>query len=137
MNRILQAANTRYLAFLSSLDDISDGTRALAKLTTQQTVEGRSYKGINFFSEADLNLCRAIADGASTISGLRNKDIRRLADITSPAAVSRQLKRFRQLGVLRRIPHAFKYYLTDFGRRSVLAALKIRELILIPALRPA
>jgi hypothetical protein len=37
-------------------------------------------------------------------------------------------------GIVKKIGKTYKYYLTDFGRRVSLAGLKLKELVLIPAL---
>ena len=50
------------------------------------------------------------------------------------AEVSGLLGRMRLLGLIRRLPNSFKYYLTGFGRRVILSGVKLRELVVIPSL---
>jgi len=57
-------ANRRYLDFLSALDDRSVGVRQLHKVCAPKKVEGRTYPGFNFFSEADLRRIDALARGS-------------------------------------------------------------------------
>ena len=48
--------------------------------------------------------------------------------------ISRLVKRLRVHGLLKKVGHHDKYYLTDLGRRVATMALKLRELHVIPAL---
>jgi len=54
LRELLRAANTRYLDFLAALDDPSDGQRLLPTLGTARKHDGRSFRGFNLFTEADL-----------------------------------------------------------------------------------
>ena len=97
-------------------------------------VNGRSYKGFNFFDAADLSIFESILRGENTISGMRNKDLRRHLPDMSPGLVSRHLKRLRTHGLIKRIGHTYKYYITKLGRRVVSSGLKIQQLVLLPQL---
>jgi hypothetical protein len=44
------------------------------------------------------------------------------------------LKRLRLHGLLKKIGRRYKYYLTTLGRTVATAALKLRELVIIPML---
>jgi DNA-binding HxlR family transcriptional regulator len=48
--------------------------------------------------------------------------------------LSRALKRLRTHGLIKKIGHRYKYYLTVLGRTVATAALKLRELVIIPTL---
>jgi len=48
--------------------------------------------------------------------------------------LSRMLKRLRTHGLIKEIGRRYKYYLTTIGRTVATAALKFRELVIIPAL---
>ena len=95
---------------------------------------GRCYKGFNFFAELDQRLFEVILRGEHTISGMRNRDIRRSIPDLSAAQVSRHLKRLRTHGLIKRVGRTYKYYLTKAGRTVALAGLKLRSLVLIPEL---
>ena len=49
--------------------------------------------------------------------------------------LSRALKRLRVHGLIKKIGHRYKYYLTTAGRTVLATALKLRELVVIPALK--
>ncbi|MCF2941934.1 hypothetical protein L1N85_26815 [Paenibacillus alkaliterrae] len=89
LSQILKASNRRYLAFVSSLDDPSDGAKKLDELSKSKKVDDRSYKGFNFFSREDHQLFQVLTHGEFNISGLQNKSIRKLLPDRSPASVSR------------------------------------------------
>ena len=56
-----------------------------------------------------------------------------LPELTGPQ-LSRSLKRLRVHGLIKKIGHRYKYYLTTAGRTVLATALKLRELVVIPAL---
>jgi hypothetical protein len=73
LRELLEAANRRYLEFLSTLTDPRAGRDKLDKLSRSMQQEDRSYAGFNLFDPGDDTLLRAIARGEFNISGLQNK----------------------------------------------------------------
>jgi hypothetical protein len=134
---LLLAANRRYLEFVSQLEDPASGTRILEKVTETIVKNGRTYKGFNFFSDIDSRLFEAILRGEHAITGLRNKDLQRHLPEQPSGAISRALKRLRVHGLIKRIGHTYKYYVTSLGRRVLITGLKLKELFVIPALSRA
>ena len=134
LRELLEAANRRYLAFLSDLLDPSAGIDKLDKLTQPVIKNERTYKGFNLFDKDDLKLFVALARGEWNISGFQNSSLRRiLSDKTGPQ-LSRLLKRLHLHGLIRKVGKTYKYYLTQFGQHVLLTALKVRELVVIPQL---
>lgn len=131
---LMADANRRYLDFISTLEDPSAGTKALQKIAEPADDNGRNYRGFNFFLPEDDSILSAIARGQFTISGLRNKNLQQLIPDRKPAWISRCLKRLRVHGLIKRVGRTYKYYLTELGRRTVLTGLKLREMVIIPAL---
>jgi hypothetical protein len=134
LRQLLQAANRRYLEFLSTIEDPRNGRDKLDKLSQPVRHEDRSYPGFNFFDSDDDELFRAIARGEFNISGLRNKNLRRYLARKSSAQVSRLLKRMRLHGLIKKIGRTYKYYLTAFGKHVIATGIKLRELVVIPQL---
>lgn len=137
LREIFVAANRRYLEFLSGLDDPSSGIRALEKTTLPVLQNGRTYRGLNFFSPTDQQLFEVLGRGEVAVAGVRNRDLRHHIDGLSTWSASTSLKRLRSHGLIKKVARSYKYYLTDLGRRVVLAGLKLKELFLIPALAEA
>jgi hypothetical protein len=131
---LLSAANRRYLNFLSDLTDPSAGIDSLDKLSMPVQKDGRTYRGFNIFDKKDLNLFVALSRGEWAISGFQNRTLRKnMPDITS-GRLSRLLRSLRLHGLIKKVGKTYKYYLTQFGQQVLLAALKVRELVVIPAL---
>ena len=131
---LLLAANMRYLNFLSDLVDPSAGIDKLDKLTEPTRKNNKTFRGFNLFQRKDLDLFIALAKGQWHISGFTNRVLRRhLAGVTGPQ-LSRILKRLHLHGFIRKVGKTYKYYLTKFGQQVLLAALKVRDLVVIPTL---
>jgi hypothetical protein len=131
------AANRRYLEFISTFEDPSAGIRHLQKISKTVIEAERSYRGFNFFDDGDQALFEILIRGEFNISGMRNRDIRRLAPGKTCTQISRTLKRLRVHGLLKRAGSTYKYYLTQLGRLVLLAGLKLKEFLIIPQLVPA
>jgi hypothetical protein len=134
LRELLLAANRRYLAFLSDLSDPSAGVQQIEQVAAPIRQDERSYRGFNLFSAEDLALFTALARGEWQISGFRNRSLRRVLPHYSGPQLSRVLKRLHVHGLIKKVGHTYKYYLTRSGQQLVLTALKLRELVVIPAL---
>jgi hypothetical protein len=134
LREILLGCNRRYLAHLSALDDFSAGVRALDRLTRPREVDGKTVKGINFFAPEDKALLRALQDPRLNIAGIRRADLLPELDKVSSSRLSRQLRRLRQLGVIKRVAGTYRYYLTKAGRAATAAAGWLIETMIVPAM---
>ena len=134
---LLHAATQRYLAFLGDLEDRSGGIRHLDKITTP-VLDGnnRRWRGFNLFSRPDYEALLAVLRGEHCIRGMSNRLLRKLLPHYSGGQMSRLLKRLRLHGLIKKIGHTYKYYITEPGRRLLLALLKLREYTIIPTLCP-
>jgi hypothetical protein len=134
LREILFGCNRRYLEHLSALDDFSAGVRALDRLTKPRKVEDKIVKGINFFDPVDNALLHALQDPRVNIAGIRRADLLALIEQLSPARLSRQLRRLRDIGVIKRVTGTYRYYLTRIGRSATAALCHVTHSVLIPAL---
>jgi hypothetical protein len=134
LRRLLLASNRRYLEFISAIDDPTNGTKILDKISQPERDAHRTYKGFNFFCEEDRSVLLAIVRGENVITGFRHADLSQQLPGASTNQVSRYIKRLRVHGIIKRIGRRYKYYITDLGRRAVLTGLKLRELFVIPQL---
>jgi len=132
--QLLKESNRRYLEFISTFDDPSDGIKKLAKISDPIKKDDRSYKGFNFFSHADQKLFEVLARGEFNIRGFQNKMIRKFIPDLSPASVSRILKRLLLHGLIKKVARTHKYYLTKLGKAVITTGLKARALFIIPSL---
>ena len=137
LREILLGCNQRYLEFLSSLDDHSAGQRALERVTQSKPDGDRSFKGLNFFDRGDQALLRAVQRPAFNIHGLARRDLLRLLPEFSPAKLSRQLRRLRVLGLIKRAANTYRYYLTRSGRLAIAALERLTTFVIVPAMARA
>jgi hypothetical protein len=132
LRTLMLAANRRYLDWLGAIEDPAPRLERLDRITRPEREHDRSYRGFNLFHGDDLDVFRALADGAYTISGFRVAHLRQhIAGLTAGAA-SRLAKRMRLHGLIKKIGRTYKYHLTELGRSVVASALKLRELVVIP-----
>jgi len=137
LRQLLGAANQRYLAFISELDDPTAGIKSLNKIVEPIEENGRTYRGFNLFDAEDLRLLETIIRGEFNIGGLRNKDLRKHLPRITTAQISTTLRRLRTHGFIKQVARSYKYYVTEFGRRVTILGLKLKELLLIPELARA
>ena len=127
LREILLGCNNRYLEFLSSLNDYSNGRRALQQLTETKTDHGTQVRDFNFFDATEQDLLRAIQRPEFNIHGLRRSDLKRHLPLVSKGKLSRYLKRLRILGLIKRVAKTYRYYLTRIGRLAVATCEKLTE----------
>ena len=131
---ILRGCNRRYLEFLSALDDLAAGIRALDRLTKPRRLGGKTIKGINFFSSLEQTILRTLQGPQFNIAGIRRADLSAGLAELSPPSLSRQIKRLRNLGLLKRVHGTYRYYLTRIGRSAIAACCQLTENVILPAL---
>jgi len=131
---ILFACNRRYLAHLSALDDFSAGVKLLERVTRPRMIDGKTVKGVDFFNPTERTLLGALQNPKFNIAGVRRADLAPLLDKLSPSGLSRQIRRLRYLGLIKRVAKTYRYYLTCAGRAVIAAASHITEYGIVPAL---
>ena len=134
LQELLKAANRRYLEFISELDDPTPGIRKVEKISEPAKHNDRTFRGFNLFSGGDLDLFRALVRGEFAISGMRNSWLRKALPGYTPAQISRLIKRLHLHGLIKKVGKTYKYHLTTLGKQVCAAALKLRELVVIPSM---
>lgn len=137
LREILLGCNQRYLEFLSSLDDHSSGARLLDRMTQPKPDGDRRFKGLNFFDRNDHALLRAVQRPEFNIHGLARHDLMQLLPALSPSQLSRQLRRLRALGVIKRAANTYRYYLTRAGRLVIATCEHLAAFVVTPAMARA
>jgi hypothetical protein len=131
---LLKAANRRYLEFISTFDDPSQGLKNLHKVSRTVNLDDRSYKGFNFFSEDDQKLFIVLSRGEFNIYGFQNKSLAQFFQDKSSSAITRILKRLMTHGLIKRVKGTYKYYLTKLGKSVITAGLVVKNMVVVPAL---
>jgi len=96
----------------------------------------RRVKGLNFFDGCEQALLRALQRGEFNVHGLRRADLARHVDM-SASVLSRQLSRLRTLGLIKKVAHTYRYYLTRLGRAAIAAACSLTRFNIVPVLAAA
>ena len=134
---VSQAANNRYLDALASVEDTTSLGELTARFCRPARHKGRRVRPLNPHAPADAVLLEAISDGAFTLNGFRNRDLRarlfhkaarsNAEQKRQAAAVSRKLLLLRAHGLARKVPHTHRYHLTQAGRIAVTALITARN----------
>jgi len=134
LQETLRAVNQRYLKFISEIDTPHLGVQKLDQLTHTHVDHNHRYKGFQLLSEEDSSLFRLLLSGDLVINGISNRRLRAGLTGKSIAQISHLLKRLRVHGLLTKVNHAYRYYLSDLGRQVAALVLTLRSLVIIPAL---
>ena len=110
--------------------------RDLQRLSQARVGTDPSVKGLNFFNPTEQALLRTLQRGEFNIHGWRRADLLARLNLT-PSAMSRQLKRLHLLGLIKKVSHTYRYYLTRIGRAAIAAACSLTRFNIVPALASA
>ena len=118
------------------MEDRTEEKHRLSQVVeSKKDSKGRSCRGVNFFKEEDLLFLNAILQGQHHIMGMRNRSLQRFLPGWATQKIGRTLRRFRELGLLKKVARTTKYYTTKLGKDVLAAALQLRERIVMPALK--
>ena len=79
----------------------------------------------------------AILRGEHLIAGFSNRTLQAFLPHWSARKIGRTLKRFRVLRLIKRVGHTYKYYLANLGKKILIAALQLKERVVLPAMATA
>jgi len=136
--QVAQAANERYLAALTSVDDGATLEERLRSVTAPATWHGQRVRALQPFAVADMALLEAVSRGEFAINGMRNRDLRALLygdegavppeEVRRRAGrITRQLRLLRAHGLLQKVPQTHRYQVTAQGREIITALLTARH----------
>ncbi len=131
LRELLAAANRRYLEFLSTLEN---PRKRQARQAFADYHSGRPLLLRLQFVRCRRRSLVPIDHPRRVLSGLQNKSLRRFLPDKSSGQISRLLKRLRVHGLIKKVGHTYKYYVTSFGKDVIATGLKLRELVIIPQL---
>jgi hypothetical protein len=134
LREFMEAANRRYLEFISVIEDPTVGIKNLEKISKPISDGERSYRGFNLFDSEDLELFEGIVRGEFNIHGFQNRCLRTILVGKTGHQISRIFKRLRMHGLIKRVQKTYKYYLTRLGQKVIITALKLRTMFIIPTL---
>jgi len=133
LRQLLAAANRRYLEFLSTIEAPAMGATNSTSCREQCTmrVAPTRFQLLRLRQRCSVPLHRP-----RKIQHLRSaeQDHAPLPLGKNSGQVSRLLNHPRLHGLIRKVAHGYKYYLTQFGKQVIVTGLKLRELVIIPQL---
>jgi len=132
--QVSQAANTRYLEALSTVDHPEPLQTTAGSLSRPTAWKGRRVRALNPLSPDDSRVLLAISRGEFQINGFRNRDLRPLLfdKQESPtttegkrqsARITRLLRLLRGHKLITKIARSHRYRLTKRGRIQITALL--------------
>ena len=126
----------RYLAAMPdvALDKVPE--KEIREVSCAKEVRGRRYSGFNLLSGETIQVLKAISSGEFLLNGFSNKNIRQriFPDSEDPKVIgktTRLLEKLRAHGLIKKVPHRNRYYLTVRGREitNVLLLFLNKELL--------
>jgi DNA-binding MarR family transcriptional regulator len=131
--QVSQATNARYLGALAQVDDGAALGHLLERVQRPVTRQGRRTRALHPFETPDAGLLNAVSHGEFLLNGFRNHDLQTLLFSDAPrdaaearrrsAQVSRALARLRTHGLVKKVPHEYRYHLAASGRTLAAAVL--------------
>jgi hypothetical protein len=76
----------------------------------------------------------AILRGEYQIAGFTNRALQAHLAGWNSQKIGRVLKRFRVLRLIKRVGRTYKYYLSSLGKKVLVAALQLKERVILPTM---
>lgn len=131
-----RSANERLFTALSAVDDTKALSEEAAKICQPVQQQGRRFRALNPFNEADARLFELVNQGSWLIKGFRNRDLR--LELFKPtqdekqrrrqsAQITRRLALLHAHGLIAKVPRTHRWQVTSSGRRIIGALLAARS----------
>lgn len=126
--QISQQCNTRYADALAAAKVEEKLNEVVAGACNKTVKKGKRYRGLNPFGQDDYRLLMFLAKGEHAINGFRNRDLRgwlypesenMSADPKKKYSgrTTRSIRLLRAHGLVRKVPRANRYVLTEKGQK--------------------
>jgi hypothetical protein len=134
--QLSRAANERYLSALAAANDRTVLAEEAVTVCRAVRRDGRRYRALNPFEQADAQLLETVNRGDWTIKGFRNRDLRPLLYGTAKtkqeqrrqaAKVTRRLALLHAHGLIAKVSRTHRWLVTEKGRRILTALLAARR----------
>ena len=126
--QVSQQCNERYGDALAAAQVQEKLKEVVAGACNKVVKEGKRYRGLNPWQNEDYRLLMFLAKGENAINGFRNHDLRKWLYCESQEAMpyqrekysgrtTRRIKLLRVHGLIRKVPRANRYVLTEKGQK--------------------
>lgn len=132
---ISKAANKRFLDSMKNIVPQKSLEKEISAVCGKKTVKGKTFTGFHVWEKETFRLFETISDGSYLIRGFTNQDIRKVLGrresepVKERNRISRELRKLRAHGLIRKIPHTRRYLVTDKGHRVIGALIETRKRI--------
>lgn len=132
---ISKAANKRFLDSLQNIIPVKSLEKEINKICSRKKVNGKTITGFNVWEPDTFLLFESISQGKYLIKGFTNRDIRAelfcvKSDVKKQSGkTGRLLRKLREHGIIKKIPHSQRYLLTSNGRRIIGALIETKRKI--------
>jgi len=132
--QVSQQCNERYSDALA-VAQVNEKLKEVAGVACNKVCkQGKKYRGLNPWQDEDYRLLMFLNKGENAINGFRNKDLRKWLYPESEKVDKMQLKKFsgrttrrikllRIHGLIRKVPRANRYVLTEKGQKFACALI--------------
>ena len=131
---VAKAANFRYLEALKGIIPAKSIEREINAICRRKIMDQKSFSGFNVWEEDTFRLFTELSSASYLIRGFTNKDIRRVLFqfheselIKNSNRVSRLFAKLRAHGLIRKVPHSLRYFVTDRGRVIFSALIETKQ----------
>jgi len=126
--QVSQQCNERYSDALAAAQVNEKLKEVVSSACNKVRKNGKKYRGLNPWQDEDYRLLMFLSKGENAINGFRNKDMRKCLYPESEKVDKKQLKKFsgritrrikllRIHGLIRKVPRANRYVLTEKGQK--------------------
>jgi hypothetical protein len=135
--QISQASNQRYLDALATIEVDRLLGEVVESVCRPIRWKSQRVRALRPWSKEDTALLKIISRGEFNINGFRNQDIRQRifsgnhdahTKRRQSAHISYRIRMLRAHGIIRKVPHTFRYVLTDKGRLIVSAVIQTQHI---------
>ena len=128
---VSKTCNQRLIDAMTDIVPVRSIQEEIGKPCCGKTIRGRHVSGFNVWAPDVLCIMEAVSDGRYLINGFRSKDISgtifpKIQDAKKRSSrTSRILKKLRQHGLIKKVPHSRRYHVTPKGRRIMGALIEL------------
>lgn len=130
---VSQACNERYLSHLAAADVIDETLHELVSDSCKRTrKKENTHRALNLWNDEDYKTLQFLARGENCVNGFTNRQLREALwkepknseeQKKLSGRATRRIRLFRAHGLIRKVPNANRYQLTEKGRKITTAIL--------------
>lgn len=137
--RFGKADTSRYLDFLSKMEDNSRAISELSEFTERKTQNNRNFRGFNPLNQRELLIFQVLLNGALIANGFTSKYLKQylsqnVKEQWTTSKISRLLRRLIAFNLVKKLKNTYKYFLTEKGRIILTMFLKLKNMTVVPVL---